>query len=404
VALAAALAAGAWLVTAPDPGGIAAEPLLSARRLARWCTWGQLAAVLIGFSLSAAGAAPGIAVPPFVLTGLIGLTGAVATVVHVGHLARRIPNPGLARQAIPVACGFAAAHGILLAAAFLSLVPAAPRLTPPVMLATRPALLAAVVFGIWAASLFISCARAMQRISGRSPPGGAADHASPLRTPIEIDEDDPSILEAIEVGDPAQMGRMGRRMLLASICGIAASLLIPPLAAITAFMGFSLVAGREPGAAGEPGLSARRLARWSFPVLAVLLGAWLLKCRVADGDWLSSSYGSLCMRTWRAAFGAGTFLFLVGSVAGLTYLRGLADRIDRPGIAAQLKLVAGCCIITCALAMGFAAVEPPVDGLGDAIAMVLLAALGMAVYGMWGLVLVGILGAELGAAARRSGR
>ncbi len=130
-------------------------------------------------------------------------------------------------------------------------------------------------------------------------------------------------------------------------------------------VGVWMLTAPDPGHLGdERALSARRLARWC--ILAQLLAAPLHLPVWFGGPGAFSSFGRAPMSLTLAFLQLGMQLLavvaLVGQLAALLYLGRLADRIPRPGLRRQTRVVAwgyGICVVLSIIqAIGMALIMP----------------------------------------------
>lgn len=219
-----------------------------------------------------------------------------------------------------------------------------------------------------------------------------------------------SIREELRFSDPAWLHRVGLGMLIA-LAGFLLPLLLK-LNFMVPAIGLAILAGSivaplvgtwlatspEPGRTGEGALSARRVARWCVVALAVLRVAAL--GLMFSMPALLLSLGGLSL--WLAVL-VSVAILIVAIVAGLVYLRRLAERMDARVIRAQLRIVAwglGTCLLP-VMAGPMLLLSSRVAGIS---LMVMFGSwIGLFVFSIWALVLLGVLGCAILRTARSVG-
>ncbi|MBT8486046.1 MAG: hypothetical protein KJO43_10730 [Phycisphaerae bacterium] len=183
---------GAWLVTERDPGRADDEPVLSARRLARY---GIAAAVIsgplqtvwqqggrAGWAAATPGVVAALVVVAITVLGVATIVGWVSFLVYMRRLVLRIPQRALARHARIVMWGYGSYMslglivGVLAFTAFPGGTPPAAAVTPqtmslPLIILVVGACLmvpAGLLFEIWAVVLFFFCRNALRDVESQT--------------------------------------------------------------------------------------------------------------------------------------------------------------------------------------------------------------------------------------------
>ncbi len=204
-----------------------------------------------------------------------------------------------------------------------------------------------------------------------------------------------SVAGGIALGIALELAGAGRGALVGVAMGLAAIVAV----------GAWLLTTPEPGRDREGRCTSRRIARWC---LVAQLPGQLVSL------WIGAGSGAPISMTVSTALLVATELaidatFVVGTVAGLVYLGALADRIPRPRVRRQLRIVAwglGISSSVCLAMVTAVTVSLSGSAIGDLFEFLMfvgsVASIGLAVFGLWGLALFGMVGSTIGRIGREA--